>query len=153
MHWSNSLHTCVFFLNCSHLTTCSSSLYFIWDALMWSCFERVRERRRGPAETLTLFSNDWFNMVVCVDLFTHITYLLYWIMFAGISFILNMKAAGMSKTMWYTHNPPWNSGHDYNTVTEICEIKLHNVFVFFLPGLEIAVSKCHGFFRIFIYEL
>ncbi len=49
------------------------------DALMWSRFERVKERRRGPAELLTLFSNDWFNLLICVDLFTHITYSLCWI--------------------------------------------------------------------------
>ncbi len=48
---------------------CSSSC----NALMWSCFER----RRGTAESLTLFSNDWFNLIVCVDLFTHLTYMLY----------------------------------------------------------------------------
>ncbi len=40
-------------------------------------FERVKERRRGPAESLTLFSNDWFNLLVCVDLFTHLTYMLF----------------------------------------------------------------------------
>ncbi len=37
-------------------------------------------------------------------------------MFAEIYLILNLKAAGMSKTKY------------------------------FFPGLEIAVSKCHGFF-------
>ncbi len=60
-------------------SACSSSLYCRRDALMWSRFERVKERRRSPAESLTLFSNDRFNLLVCVDLFTQITYLLYWI--------------------------------------------------------------------------
>ncbi len=58
-------------------SVCSSSLYCRRDALMWSHFERVKERRRGTAESLTLFSNDWFNLTVCVDLFTHLTYMLY----------------------------------------------------------------------------
>ncbi len=58
-------------------SACSSSLYCRRDALMWSRFVRVKERRRGPAESLTLFSNDWFNLLVCVDLFTHLTYMLF----------------------------------------------------------------------------
>ncbi len=33
-------------------------LYCRRDALMWSRFERVKERRRGTAE-----SNDWFNLI------------------------------------------------------------------------------------------
>ncbi len=50
-------------------------------------------------------------------------------MFAGIFLIINSKSAGMSKTMQYTHNPPQNSGViNYNSITEICEIKLHYTF-------------------------
>ncbi len=63
---------------CEERSACSSS-FCRRDALMWNSFERVKERRRGAAESLTLFSNDWFNLLVCVDLFTHITYMLYWI--------------------------------------------------------------------------
>ncbi len=49
--------------------------------------------------------------------------------------VLNLKAAGMSKTMRYTHNfRTW----------EICEIKFHDFYKTF-PGLEIAVLKCHSF--------
>ncbi len=38
--------------------------------------EKVKERRRGTAESLKLFLNDWFDLIVCVDLFTHQTYIL-----------------------------------------------------------------------------
>ncbi len=60
-----------------------------------------------------VFTDDWFNLLVYVDLFTHLTYMLLYIqyIFAGI-FLINSKAAGMSKTMQYTHNPPHNSGQD-----------------------------------------
>ncbi len=64
---------CVFFLSTvrdaseSLVSACSSSCSED-ELLMWSRFERVKERRRGPAESLTLFSNDWFNLLVCVDL-------------------------------------------------------------------------------------
>ncbi len=57
-------------------SACSSSCSAD-EILMWSRFESVKERRHGPAESLALFSNDWFNLTVCVDLFTHITYMLY----------------------------------------------------------------------------
>ncbi len=76
-------------------------------------------------------------------------------MFAGISLIINMKAVGMSKTMWYNlHNTPQNSDRiNYNSITEICEIKFHNFFVlFYFPGLKIAVSKFQGFSRFSMYE-
>ncbi len=33
---------------------------------------------------------------------------------------------------------------NYNSITEICEIKFH--YIFFFPGLEIALSKCYGLF-------
>ncbi len=67
---------------------------------MRRCEEKVKERRRGTAESLTLFSNDWFDLMVCVDLFTPLTYMLNWInVFAGISLILKSKAAGMSNAI------------------------------------------------------
>ncbi len=46
-------------------------------------------------------------------------------MFAGISLIINLKAVGMSKTMWYNlHNTPQNSDRiNYNSIKEICETK------------------------------
>ncbi len=89
---------------CYHKTECDACLFFLstvprcerksWisvqqllkcrrDAPMWSHFEResererVKERRLGTAESLTLFSNDWFNQKFCVDLFTHLTYMLF----------------------------------------------------------------------------
>ncbi len=78
---------------CEHKTKCDACFFFVncpemrakvldqravaLVVLMWSRFERVKERRRGTAESLTLFSNDWFNLTVCVDLFTHLTYMLY----------------------------------------------------------------------------
>ncbi len=52
-------------------SACSSSCSA--DEMRW-CEAALR---RGPAESLTLFSNDWFNLIVCVDLFTHLTYMLY----------------------------------------------------------------------------
>ncbi len=126
-------------------TACSSSLYCRQDALMWSRFERLKERRRGPAESLTLFSNDWFNL-----LFVWIylgSYNLLAIL--NISLIINLKSAGMSKTMWYRlqtipHKILDMSNYNYlwNKIP---------FFIFFL-GLGIAVSKFHGFFRFFIYE-
>ncbi len=36
----------------------------------------VKERELG-AESLTLFSNDWFDLMVCVHLFTHLIYIRY----------------------------------------------------------------------------
>ncbi len=72
--------------------------------LLW---EIEREKTRSSWITHTLFSNDWFNLLVCVDLFTHNL-----LAILNISLIINLKAAGMSKTMWYTNNPPRNSGHD-----------------------------------------
>ncbi len=59
-------------------------------------------------------------------------------MFAGISLIINLKAAGMSKTI-LTHEIL--DMINYNSVTEIREIKFHYFLVFFSPGLEIAVFK------------
>ncbi len=57
-------------------SACSSSCSA--DEMRW-CEAALREwnRRRCTAESLTLFSNDWFNLIVCVDLFTHLTYMLY----------------------------------------------------------------------------
>ncbi len=66
----------------------------------------------------------------------------------GMSLIINLKAVGMIKTMWYTHNPPQKMDRiNYNSITEICEIN----FYLFFSALEIAVSKCHGLFRFFMY--
>ncbi len=73
------------------------------DVPMWSRFEREKERRCGKDESFTLFSNDWFNLIFCVDLFTHLTYMLYFKRIAGIALIINSKAVGMSVTMRYTH--------------------------------------------------
>ncbi len=54
-------------------------------------------------------------------------------MFAGISLIINSKAAGMSKTMRYTQIQDLIK---YNYYTEICEIKFHDFNKTF-PGLEV----------------
>ncbi len=43
---------------------------------MRRCEEKVKERGLG-AESLTLFSNDWFDLMGCVNLFTHLTYIHY----------------------------------------------------------------------------
>ncbi len=43
------------------------------DAPMW----RDGQRERLGAESLTLFYNDWFDLMVCVNLFTHLTYIRY----------------------------------------------------------------------------
>ncbi len=67
-------------------------------------------------------------------------------MFAGISLIINSKAAGMSKTMWYTQIQDLIK---YNSIREICEIKFHDFYKTF-PGLEIAVLKFHSFSRFFM---
>ncbi len=55
-------------------SVCSSSCSA--DEMCW-CEAALKEwkRRRGTAESLALFSNDWFNLTVCVDLFTHLTYM------------------------------------------------------------------------------
>ncbi len=39
-------------------------------------WEYEREKTRSSWITL-VFSDDWFNLLVCVDLFTHLTYILY----------------------------------------------------------------------------
>ncbi len=42
-------------------------------------------------------------------------------MFVGIFLIINSKAAGMSKTMQYTHNPhKIRDKITYNSIAEIC---------------------------------
>ncbi len=76
-------------------------------------------------------------------------------MFAGISLIINLKAAGMSKTMIYTQPPTifWTG----LIITLLQRFVKSNSIIFlyyyyFFPGLEFAVSKCHGFFRFFMYE-
>ncbi len=43
---------------------------------MCRCEETVKERGLYP-ESLTLFSNDWFDLMGCVNLFTHLTYIRY----------------------------------------------------------------------------
>ncbi len=96
--------------------------------LMWSHFKRVNKRRRGPAESLTLFSNDWFNLLVCVDLFTNLTYLLYWINVCRNVSHYKLKAAGMSKTMRHTTPHGILDRINYNSITEMCEIKFHHFF-------------------------
>ncbi len=65
-------------------------------------------------------------------------------MFAGISLIINSKAAGMSKTMRYTHK-----FRTLLNITFICEIKFHDFNKTF-PGLEIAVLNFHSFSRFFM---
>ncbi len=67
-------------------------------------------------------------------------------MFAGISLIINSKAAGMSKTMRYTQIQDLIK---YDYYTEICEIKFHDFYKTF-PGLEIAVLNFHSFSRFFM---
>ncbi len=76
-------------------------------------------------------------------------------MFAGISLIINLKAVGMSTTMWYSlHTTPHKilDRISYNSITEACEIKVHYLFFIFFSGPEIAVSKFNGFFRFSMYE-
>ncbi len=77
-------------------------------------------------------------------------------MFAGISIVINSKAAGMSKTMRYTHKlRTWLNitllyRNNYNShYIEICEIKFHDFNKTF-PGLEIAVLNFHSFYRFFM---
>ncbi len=67
---------------------------------MCRCEEKVKEGGLG-AESLTLFSNDWFDLMVCVNLFTYLIYIRYIeLSFAVISLILKLKAAGMSNSIY-----------------------------------------------------
>ncbi len=69
-------------------------------------------------------------------------------MFAGISLIINSKAAGMSKTaIAYTHTIQYLI--KYNFYTEICQ-KKSMTFKKKFPGLEIAVLNFHSFSRFFM---
>ncbi len=56
---------------------------------MCRCEEKVKERGLG-AESLTLFSNDWFNLMVCVNLFTYLIYIRY----------IELSFAGMSNAIY-----------------------------------------------------
>ncbi len=72
-------------------------------------------------------------------------------MFAGISLIINLKAAGMSKTMRYTHK--FRTWLNITLLYRDLWNKFHDFYKTF-PGLEIAVLKFHSFSRFFmtVYE-
>ncbi len=63
-------------------------------------------------------------------------------MFAGISLIINSKAAGMSKTMRYTHK--FRTWLNITLLYRNLRIKFHDFYKTF-PGLEIAVLKFQSF--------
>ncbi len=119
--WNNELKrakdaTCKLAL-CYHKTEWDACVFFLstvprceqkhWISVQTRCADVKplweRKRRCGKDESFTLFSNDWFNLIFCVDLFIHLTYKLYLKRIAGISLIINSKAARMSVTMRYTH--------------------------------------------------
>ncbi len=121
-------------------TACSSSLYCRQDALMWSRFERLKERRRGPAESLTLFSNDWFNL------------LFVWIYLGSynllailtISLIINLKAWVKLCDIGYKQSPTkfWTW-----VIITICEIKF--LFLIFFPRPGNCCFKISWLFQVF----
>ncbi len=110
-------------------------------------------RRCEDIESLTLFSNDCIDLMVCVDLFTHLTYTLYWI----------------HVLQYFPHFKVETCGNIYTqSLIEIQDLVKHNsivqrivkhdfsktfwVYLFFqnFPGLEIAVLKFHHFSRLFV---
>ncbi len=60
------------------LNSSERSLYYHKTDVRW-CEAAFREWKREDAvqQSLTLFSNNWFNLIFCVDLFTRLTYMLY----------------------------------------------------------------------------
>ncbi len=54
-------------------------------------------------------------------------------MFAGITLIIKLKAEGMSKTVIYPIPHEILDMINYNSITEICEIKFHYFFSNFIP--------------------
>ncbi len=109
---------------------------------MRRCEEKVKERRRGTAESLTLFSNDWLDLMVCVDLFTHLTYMLYWInSIAVISLIIKSKPAGIYAQSLTKNQDLVKHNSIVQRIVNNYFSKTFWVYLFFqnFPGLEIAV--------------
>ncbi len=92
----------------------------VWrrDALMWSRFERekVKERRRGPAESLMLVSLCGFiyshNLPAILNVCRNFSH-------------YNLESCGDKLCDIHTTHHGILDMINYNSITEICEIKLH----------------------------
>ncbi len=104
----------------------------------------VKPLWESPAESLTLFSDDWFNLTVCVDLFTTLTYMLYSINVCR-NFPINSKVARMSKTHKFR---TWlNITLLYRDLWNKIQLLFYNNF---LQLLQLFVLKCHSFSMFFM---
>ncbi len=142
---------------------CPETQAKVWDQCAAACCsademhwcETVKERRHST-ESLTLFSNDWFNLIVCVDLFTHLTYMLYSISVCRNFPHYKLESCGMSKTKRYTHNPPPILDMiKYNSIIQnFCEIKFHSFSKFSRPGNEalLGTKRSTGYPNWFPYS-